>query len=146
MNCPLKSGRTPDGYALARDTSNYFHVKANGTKVILNYQGDVISNSIQQKLISCIFEANGTPRASGGYGTLSSFNMTKISTGIYQVTHNMGTSLGLNTNNYVTQATSEVGLVICYVDPVSSNVFQIRCFNLSGVAADTVLHVSVTRI
>ena len=95
------------------------------------------------KVDFCIFEANGTPRA-GGYGTLSSFGMNRVSTGIYRIVHNMNTSLGLNTNNYIIQATSEVGLVLCYIWPVNSNEFQIRCFNTSGVAATQL--VSVTRI
>ena len=141
-----KSRISPDGYALARDSSNYFHVKADATKVTLNYQGDVISNSIQQKLISCVFEANGTPRAYGGYGTRSSFTMNRVSTGVYRVVHNMNTSLGLNSNNYNIQVTSEVGLVWWHIWPVSNNEFQIKVFNTSGVPADTILHVSVTRI
>ena len=141
-----RSRISPDGYALARDSSNYFHLKANSTKVVLNYQGDIVSNSIQQKLISCIFEANGTPRASGGYGTGSSFSMSRVSTGVYRVVHNMGTALGLNANNYIIIPASEVGLVLWYIWPVSNNEFQIKTFNLSGNPTDTVLHVSVTRI
>ena len=141
-----RSRISPDGYALARDANNFFHVKATTTNVTMRFQGDLISNSIPQKLVSCVFEANGTPRAYSGYGTRSAFQMDRVTTGTYRVTHNMGTSLSLNSNNYVIQATSEVALVLCYIWPVDNNVFQIRCFNLSGAAADTVLHVTVTRI
>lgn len=141
-----RSTIAPDGYACARGVDDYIHFKAGTTKMTLNYQGDVISNSIQQKLVSCVFEANGTPRAYSGYGTRSSFTMNMVTTGVYRVVHNMGTSLGLNSNNYNIQATSEVGLVDWYLWPVSNNEFHIKTFNKSGVATNTVLHVSVTRM
>lgn len=141
-----KSMISPDGYACACGVDDYIHIKAGTTKMTLNYQGDVISNSIPQKLVSCIFEANGTPRAYSGYGTRSSFTMNRVTTGVYRVVHNMGASLGLNSNNYNIQATSEVGLVDWYLWPVSNNEFHIKTFNKSGVATDTVLHVSVTRM
>ena len=54
-----KSRISPDGYALALNSTNYFHLKANSTKVLLSFMGDISSNSIAQKLLTMSIAASG---------------------------------------------------------------------------------------
>ncbi len=142
-----KSMMSPDGYALTRDATNYFHLKALTSKLMLKHRGDIESDSIQQVLLSTIVEANGTTRSVGGYGyRAENYTVSKRGTGVYQINHNMGSNLGMNSNMLNIQVTSEVGLVNWHLYPVSNNSFQIRTFTISGSPSDTVLHVNVTRI
>ena len=91
-----------------------------------------------KKLISCVFEANGTPRAAGGCSTLSSFGMNKegFNLGMYRIVHSTRTlRSGLNAKQLLIQAASGGNSFSIALQPVnlliiSNKMFQhVRCCN-----------------
>lgn len=143
-----KSQISPDGFGLSLDTNNYFHVKAGTSKMLLNYKGNIESNSIQMNLLSLIVEANGTVRAGSGYAyAVGSVSVTNHVVGYYKIFHNLQANLGLNANNFCIQVTSETGAVVFYIWQVDNNQFQINVKKMTDQSAvATVLHINVTKI
>lgn len=152
-----KTQVAPDGVAVARDASNYIHIKAGNNKMLLSFMGDIDSNSIAQKLLTMSIAASGLIVNSGGYmriaGLATGLYVTKVSTGVWKITHNIYSNWGLGPSSYTVHPTvANAGYNIpAYIyqsasDTVSYNWTEIRAMNHQGVLVDTEFYLTIMRI
>lgn len=152
-----KSQISPDGYALARDSVNYFHVKAGVSKMLLSFMGDIDSNSIAQKLLTMYIAANGLIGNSGGYMRIAGLSMglyvTKVSTGVWRITHNIYTNWGLKQSNYSIHLTIANGgynipgfMYVSAMDTTNFNWIEVRAMSISGTLIDTEFYLTLMKI
>jgi len=118
-----KSRISPDGYALARDANNFFHLKADSTKVLLSFQGDIASS------------------------------VTKVSTGVWRIQHDIKSNYGLVPSNYTIHLTIQNGgynipgfMYVSAYDTTSYNWTEVRAMNTSGSLIDTEFYITFMRI
>lgn len=152
-----KTQVAPDGVAVARDANNYIHIKAGNNKMLLSFMGDIDSNSIAQKLLTMSIAASGLIVNSGGYmriaGLATGLYVTKVSTGVWKITHNIYSNWGLGPSSYTVHPTvANAGYNIpAYIyqsasDTVSYNWTEIRAMNHQGVLVDTEFYLTIMRI
>lgn len=152
-----KTQLAPDGIGSSRDSNNYFHVKAGVSKMMLSFMGDIDSNSIAQKLLTMSIAASGLIVNSGGYmriaGLATGLYVTKVSTGVWKITHNIYSNWGLGPSSYTVHPTvANAGYNIpAYIyqsasDTVSYNWTEIRAMNHNGVLVDTEFYLTIMRI
>ena len=152
-----KTQVAPDGVAVARDASNYIHIKAGNNKMLLSFMGDIDSNSIAQKLLTMSIAASGLIVNSGGYmriaGLATGLYVTKVSTGVWKITHNIYSNWGLGPSSYTVHPTvANAGYNIpAYIyqsasDTVNYNWTEIRAMNHNGVLVDTEFYLTIMRI
>lgn len=152
-----KSVMSPDGYALARDVTNYFHLKADTNKLLLSFMGDINSNSIAQKLLTMSIAASGTIVNAGGYMRKTGFSVgtavTKVGTGIWRIPHDIYTNYGLGPSSYTTHLTvANAGynipafMYVSAMDTSGYNWLEVRAMNKDGVLVDTEFYLTIMRI
>jgi hypothetical protein len=152
-----RSQISPDGYALARDSSNFFHVKAGLTKMMLSYMGDIDSNSIAQKILTMYIAANGLIGNSGGYmriaGLALGLYVTKVSTGVWRITHNIYSNWGIKQNSYSIHLTVANGgynipafMYVSAMDTTNFNWLEVRAMNKDGSLVDTEFYLTLMKI
>ena len=152
-----KTQVAPDGVAVARDASNYIHIKAGNNKMLLSFMGDIDSNSIAQKLLTMYIAANGLIGNSGGYmriaGLATGLYVTKVNTGIWKITHNIYSNWGIRNNSYSIHLTgANAGynipayMYVSAMDTTNYNWIEVRAINSAGSLVDTEFYLTIMRI
>ena len=125
--------------------------------MLLSFMGDIDSNSIAQKLLTMSIAASGLIVNSGGYmriaGLATGLYVTKVSTGVWKITHNIYSNWGLGPSSYTVHPTvANAGYNIpAYIyqsasDTVSYNWTEIRAMNHNGALVDTEFYLTIMRI
>lgn len=152
-----KSRMSPDGYAIARDSNNFWHIKSGSSKMLLSFMGDIDSNSIAQKLLTMSVAASGLIVNVGGYMRKTGFtvgsSVTKVSTGVWRIQHDINSNYGLGPSSYTVHLTIQNGgynipgfMYISAYDTTSYNWTEVRAMNKDGVLIDTEFYISFMRI
>ncbi len=153
----LKSIIGIDGYAVVSGANDYFYLKAGSTKMQLSYMGDIQSNSISQKLLTMSVAASGLIVNVGGYMRKTGFvvgsSVTKVSTGVWRIQHDINSNYGLGPSSYTVHLTIQNGgynipgfMYISAYDTTSYNWTEVRAMNKDGVLIDTEFYVTFMRI
>lgn len=140
-----KSTISPDGYALARDSSNYVHFKATSSEVLFSFKGRVNPGShISGQLLFLNMgprssgDTNGVYSASGRLS--SSYSITASSTNAaITVTHNYG-----STNYHISWAPQQTYPCFYTVSAKTANAFTLTVYGFYGGTWSANLNPSLT--
>lgn len=147
----------PDGIGIALNAINFLHARTDSNKMLLSFMGDIDSNSIAQKLLTMSIAASGLIINVGGYMRKAGFtvgtSVTKVSTGIWKIQHDIYSNYGLGTSSYTIHLTAQNGAynIPCFMyvsgyDTSTYNWTEVRAMNKDGVLVDTEFYVTFMRI
>ncbi|MDD4495316.1 MAG: hypothetical protein PHV32_13420 [Eubacteriales bacterium] len=113
----------------------------------LSFKGDINSDAIPMKLVTANIAGNGSIRALGGRYSGSNLNITRTSTGVYRIDHNLNTTYGIVAFDYTVFVMPTYSTIAVSIVPeIFENYIILRAFNSGGSAVNCDFHLRIEKI